>query len=89
MISYFFNNNTVFSFSLAAKHGLDEPPPEVSAMISHATEERLKTLIEKLAVISEHRLDVIKVGFNTNFCLNIYKKKIEFLNKLDFINIDG
>jgi len=30
-------------------------------MISHATEERLKTLLEKLAVIAEHRLDVIKV----------------------------
>jgi len=31
-------------------------------MISHATEERLKNLLEKLAVIAEHRLDVIKVS---------------------------
>ena len=30
-------------------------------MISHATEERLKNLLEKLSVIAEHRLDVIKV----------------------------
>jgi len=45
----------------AAKYGLDEPPPEVAALISHATEERLKTLLEKLSVIAEHRLDVIKV----------------------------
>jgi transcription initiation factor TFIID subunit 4 len=50
-----------FYFS-AAKYGLDEPPPEVAAMISHATEERLKTLLEKLSVIAEHRLDVIKVN---------------------------
>ena len=48
---------------LAAKYGLEEPPLEVAAMISHATEERLKTLLEKLSVIAEHRLDVIKVKY--------------------------
>ena len=29
-------------------------------MISHATQERLKSLVSKLSVIAEHRLDVIK-----------------------------
>ena len=47
--------------STAAKFGLEDCSPEVAAMISHATEERLKNLLEKLSVIAEHRLDVIKV----------------------------
>jgi transcription initiation factor TFIID subunit 4 len=33
----------------------------VAALISHATQERLKNLVEKLAVIAEHRIDLIKV----------------------------
>jgi transcription initiation factor TFIID subunit 4 len=40
---------------------LEEPNQEVAALISHAVQERLKTLIEKLAVITEHRMDVVKV----------------------------
>lgn len=42
------------------KHGLDEPNNEVLAVISHAVQERLKNLVEKLAVITEHRLDMVK-----------------------------
>jgi hypothetical protein len=44
-----------------AKHGLEEPSSEVAALISHATQERLKNVVEKLAVIAEHRIDLIKV----------------------------
>jgi hypothetical protein len=40
---------------------LEEPSAEVAALISHATQERLKNIIEKLAVIAEHRIDLIKV----------------------------
>lgn len=49
----------------AAKHGLEEPSSEVAALISHATQERLKTLVEKLAVIAEHRIDLNKVNINS------------------------
>lgn len=34
--------------------------PQVLSLISHATQERLKSLVSKLSVIAEHRLDVIK-----------------------------
>lgn len=44
------------------KNGLDEPSPEVTSCISHAVQERLKNLLEKLAVITEHRLENIKVN---------------------------
>lgn len=53
--------------SIVAKHGLDEPSNEVSVLISHATQERLKNIVEKLAVIAEHRIDIIKVNKKTNY----------------------
>lgn len=44
-----------------AKHGLEEPSTDVAMLISHAAQERLKNVVEKLAVIAEHRIDIIKV----------------------------
>lgn len=46
-----------------ARHGLDEPSSDVAVLISHAAQERLKNIIEKLAVIAEHRIDILKVSF--------------------------
>lgn len=43
--------------------GLDEPSIDVSVLISHACQERLKNIVEKLAVIAEHRMDILKVHF--------------------------
>jgi len=40
---------------------LEEPSSEVAALISHAAQERLRNIVEKLAVIAEHRIDLIKV----------------------------
>jgi transcription initiation factor TFIID subunit 4 len=40
---------------------LEEPSSEVAALISHAAQERLKSVVEKLAIIAEHRIDLIKV----------------------------
>lgn len=43
------------------KHGLDDPGTgDVAACISHAAQERLRNLVEKLAVITEHRLEIVK-----------------------------
>ena len=44
-----------------ARHGLDEPSSDVAVLISHAAQERLKNIVEKLAVIAEHRIDILKV----------------------------
>lgn len=46
-----------------ARHGLDEPSFDVSVLISHATQEYLKNITEKLSVIAEHRMDILKVMF--------------------------
>lgn len=42
------------------KHGLEDATSEVAAVISHACQERIKNLVEKLAIITEHRLEMVK-----------------------------
>ena len=45
---------------ICREKGLESPSQEVINLISHATQERLKSLVSKLSVIAEHRLDIIK-----------------------------
>jgi len=72
---------------LCRERGLDEPPPEVINLVSHATQERLKTLLEKLSVIAEHRLDVVaaaETGDRYDVTQNV-RGQIKFLNELERI----
>lgn len=57
----FFDQTACFLRFSVAHHGLEEPSSEVAALISHAAQERLRNIVEKLAVIAEHRIDLIKV----------------------------
>jgi hypothetical protein len=43
---------------MARKHKLDDVATEVATLISHATQEYLKNLLEKLDVVAQHRLDL-------------------------------
>lgn len=52
-----------FSCFSAMKFGLEEASPDVVAIVSHAVQERLKTLVEKLGMIAEHRQEQLKVCF--------------------------
>lgn len=45
----------------ARKHGLSEVSQEVYNLVSHATQERLRNILEKLSTISLHRLEVYRV----------------------------
>ena len=46
----------------ASRFSLPEDPPlDVVSIVSHAAQEYLKTLIEKLGVIADHRLENFKV----------------------------
>ena len=48
-------------FLLVKRHELSDCPPEVVSLISHAVQERLKTLVERLGTIAEHRQEQFKV----------------------------
>ncbi|XP_068212197.1 transcription initiation factor TFIID subunit 4-like isoform X2 [Palaemon carinicauda] len=67
---------------ICSKYGLGDAPKDVVALISHATQERLKTIVEKLAVISEHRLDIIKSDNRYEVQQDV-KGQLRFLEELD------
>lgn len=46
----------------AKKFGVTEVPMEAVTFISHATQSRLRTVVEKVSAIAQHRLDSCKVG---------------------------
>lgn len=60
--------------SIMARHGLEETGADLAVLVSHATQERLKNIVEKLAVIAEHRVDVIKVHKSARIFRNMSLK---------------
>lgn len=48
--------------STAKKQGLDDISSDVANLVSHATQERLRDLLEKLDTIAEHRIEIYKVS---------------------------
>ncbi|XP_067105625.1 transcription initiation factor TFIID subunit 4-like [Osmerus mordax] len=44
----------------AKKYGVSEVPLEAATFISHATQSRLRTVLEKVSAIAQHRLDACK-----------------------------
>ena len=72
---------------LCKERGLEAPPTEVVSLVSHATQERLKTLLEKLSVVSEHRLDIVKAteeGEKYEVTQDV-RGQLKFLNDLEKI----
>ncbi|XP_015770541.1 PREDICTED: transcription initiation factor TFIID subunit 4-like [Acropora digitifera] len=48
--------------ALAHKNGLSEVSQEVLSLVSHAAEQRLRNILEKISTLSLHRLEVYRVG---------------------------
>lgn len=67
---------------IAARHGLDEPTFDLSALVSHAVQKRLQTLVEKLAIIAEHRIDLIKLHPQYEVSQDV-RGQLKFLGEID------
>ena len=46
---------------VAKECGVSEVAPDVSAVIAYAVQQRLKNLLERLNLIAEHRMEVLRV----------------------------
>ncbi|KAH7944798.1 hypothetical protein HPB49_000739 [Dermacentor silvarum] len=68
--------------ALAAVHGIDEVPDDVVALVSHATQERLKTFIEKLSVIAEHRQENARSDPRCEVTQDV-RQQLRFLEELE------
>lgn len=55
-----FNLQYILCFT-ARKHGLTDVSQEVLSLVSHATQERLRNILEKMSTVSLHRLEVYRV----------------------------
>uniref|UniRef100_A0A2A4JZE2 TAFH domain-containing protein n=1 Tax=Heliothis virescens TaxID=7102 RepID=A0A2A4JZE2_HELVI len=72
--------------AITSKHSMEESPPEVANLISHAVQERLKTIVEKLATIAQHRIDLIIKTDNRYEVTQDVKGQIKFLEELDRVD---
>ncbi|XP_022832431.1 transcription initiation factor TFIID subunit 4 isoform X6 [Spodoptera litura] len=72
--------------AITSKHNMEECPPEVANLISHAVQERLKTLVEKLSTIAQHRIDLLIKSDNRYETTQDVKSQLKFLEELDRVD---
>lgn len=60
--SYFLNNKLLQKQieEIASKHGVSSVSSSICGLVSHATQERLMNIMEKLSIFSLHRLETMK-----------------------------
>ncbi|RXM35235.1 Transcription initiation factor TFIID subunit 4 [Acipenser ruthenus] len=68
--------------SKGKRHGITEVNPDVVSLVSHATQERLWTLVEKMTVAAQHRTRSYKDD-SRNVLLNDTRSQLKFFEQLD------
>lgn len=69
-----------------SKNLLDEPTAEVAVLMSHALQERLKTIVEKLTCVTQHRIDPITKTDSRYEVTQDVKGQLKFLEELDRVD---
>ncbi|MGH0139319.1 UNVERIFIED_CONTAM: hypothetical protein FKN15_072645 [Acipenser sinensis] len=64
------------------RYGITEVNPDVVSLVSHATQERLWTLVEKMTVVAQHRTRSYKDD-SRNVLLNDTRSQLKFFEQLD------
>uniref|UniRef100_A0A8I3WBP1 TATA-box binding protein associated factor 4b n=1 Tax=Callithrix jacchus TaxID=9483 RepID=A0A8I3WBP1_CALJA len=67
---------------IGKKHDITELNSDALNLISHATQERLRGLLEKLTAIAQHRMTTYKASENYILCSDT-RSQLKFLEKLD------
>ncbi|XP_053204219.1 transcription initiation factor TFIID subunit 4B-like isoform X2 [Panonychus citri] len=67
---------------IAKRNGLDDVLSDVVSLVSHAAQERLKTLVEKLGIIAEHRMENFKSDPRFEVTQDV-RAQTKFLEELD------
>ncbi|KAM8811025.1 transcription initiation factor TFIID subunit 4B [Eudromia elegans] len=70
--------------NIGKRHGIMELNSDVVNLISHATQERLRGLLEKLTVIAQHRVSTHK-GSDKYIVSSDTRAQLRFLEKLDHL----
>uniref|UniRef100_A0A8V0XPK4 TATA-box binding protein associated factor 4b n=1 Tax=Gallus gallus TaxID=9031 RepID=A0A8V0XPK4_CHICK len=70
--------------NIGKRHDIMELNSDVVNLISHATQERLRGLLEKLTVIAQHRVSTHK-GSETYIVSSDTRAQLKFLEKLDHL----
>nr|KAG5712640.1 hypothetical protein BaRGS_029695 [Batillaria attramentaria] len=68
--------------AIAKKHGLDDVSSDVSGLISHATQQRLRDIVSKLSTIAEHRVEMYKIDPRYEVTSEV-RGQLKFLEELD------
>ncbi|XP_052816310.1 transcription initiation factor TFIID subunit 4-like [Mya arenaria] len=70
--------------AIASRHGVTEVPTEVANLISHATQERLRHIVEKLGTIADQRTEIYKINEKFDVSVDV-KAQLKFLEELDVL----